>query len=262
MLLLLTLWCLVRPIQCNDDDHDDINDGQGLISAFKRFCLETTDQINPTNNLANILDKNHTKAISSGLYTKERIYKIQADGVNFYLTQFGLNFTGAFYDNNTDSYVISNAIMYPYGNGLSREHKLAFDEANLIRGIRGNWFVATFGQVALMIASGIFPNGSAAAGEKYNAGDIMLYAEVNFLKFNTTANTWKNPRNREIIHINSTHPTLQVSNSQGQIEQHSKISIYSKQYGFGDGTFISAIYGSLSSPPIRQANRATYLWPS
>jgi hypothetical protein len=244
---------------CDEDDkYDDDNDCS--IALFERYVGQTLDQVNVTATIFDVVDVNHTKATSTGLYTRQRILRIQADALVFYLEQYGLNFSAGVPVPPFTGIALPNALFAPYGVGIGGggTHHIAFDSAHCSRGKKGNWIVATFGQIVQMIGSGVFTSGRAA-GQVYHNGDVLLYAEANFLKQNTSNTTWLNPRNREIVQTISEYPTLAVNNSQGFIEQHSKVTTYSDADGVGFAALIITIT-KLGDGTTVQKNRMAYTW--
>lgn len=190
------------------------------ISLGTNFTPPTTQQV-----LEQVLDPNHASMISSGLYTQAQVNAFVQASNAYMLARFGYNFSAGQVDPNTGITYYPTAaaplvILFPYS--AQNVVGVAFDTANLARGVTDSWVGSQFGIVIACTITQQFPGGDHA-GETCAAGDILTYFHYNLLKTGVPSQVQNLPVFREILQCQSPWPSKNIINSQNVTDTLSKL---------------------------------------
>ncbi|CAK7994696.1 Hypothetical protein POVR1_LOCUS220 [uncultured virus] len=210
------------------------------VKNYKRMVVYSKNVNTVTNTVENVRDPHHTRAINI-LYSPVEASYLLPNATNWFLFQFGLNFTGGNYSATTDSWSIPGGTMIPFITGSDNKTTLDFDDEDLQIGKSGSWILLTAGHVVVLSGNGVFPGG-VMAGKTYTNGDLLGCHEQNHLDL-TRAAEWRVPgdKGRRKWFIRSEYPSRQLANSFGRTETFTKDLILDDQLqrGFSVGSVVS-----------------------
>jgi hypothetical protein len=223
-----------------------------------------------TNQATDVLDVNHTRMLAVG-YTQVEIDDIENKARAFFLSQFGLNFTGApptgpplplpaggFYLPVAPGTV---AAMFPYANrpDAGLKYFVAFDSDHEDRTKNFDWNVRDFGMIVLYFGpgSGTF-NGGVMNGTTWNNGSVLFYGDYNYLK---VGGNYSDPtcNCKEKLRVYSYVPSTQIVNSQGYNDNTIKFTVFDEQGNEGLALVFIHVFVEANGT-INQRIRAVVTW--
>jgi hypothetical protein len=227
-----------------------------------------------SNTEADVLDVNLTTCEwqvdlkSSVLYNACTIDKLNARSFNEFKSEYGLDFLGQGIVN-CDGYELVNppCQAFPYKSGSDDGHegiypyRFVYDSCNPEVAKNLKWINIGYGWIVEMFASGTFTSGNAA-GQKFNAGDLLFSADYDYVKGNDESK-WNKPGFRETVQLSSYGTTLEPTNSIGLVEQYIKAKVVDDRGNVGYGvitvTFTTSSRYS-NNGTLVQVTNGDYTW--
>jgi len=203
-----------------------------LVKLFDRMLVLTNDTNlgpnfvppTPAELLAAVLDPNHQLMISSGLYTLAQVNAFTANAYAYLLARFGLDFSTGIVNpiNGEVTLIVGSSvfILVPYTSTNATVIHVAFDSANVQRGINGKWYGYQFG-VVIFVAAAAGVQTFPAGGQIYKQGDVLTVFNFDLLESNGNPPGPQYPR--ETIKFRSNYVSQNIINSNGFTDSLSKL---------------------------------------
>lgn len=275
-LLIAYLIAISVADEIEDDCDSDCDNCE--INAFERMIVQTSDLRNITVGPLDVFDIGGAKAFQTEFYTPASYALLQERANAWFESEFGINTSanatwsalpvpGVVQLFNPTGGLIG--LSFPYGVGLSNTLRVAFDTENCCWGKKGNKVFLSFGRFIQFQASGVLQTHNGI--QYYEPGDFILNIDVWIVGKNKTADAWKYPGEKGYMMVSSDYVSETLINSQRRQEQHSKLNVWTKSNGYGQGVLsifseLADYYAVLPTQPtlsllrINQKHRAVYTW--
>lgn len=256
LLLLATASALVTPI----------------FSNITRTVIFQKVSIGVTNTQQELLDIDHLRANSTGLYNTLSLMDLDSRAFNYFIYRYGIDVLSGekvggvwFYPNYTSA--IISAFPFILGNDDTTTDgtypfRFMYDSNDKDVEKKLDWVVIGVGWIGRMLASGNFTGTSP--NTVYVPGDLISSADYWYLKGSDEAN-WDKPGNKERITLRSLGTSKVVNNSEGERENYVKVEVedHAGKIGYGmiTTTFTDSSVFSDNGDRV-QVTSAMYQWGS